>query len=153
MRLADMPGNGPLFRDPAARGRGEGLAELHWRRVFEISDQVRREAQHHRCFPFASVSHFALDEALARFLRPGAQAPIGGEEKEHVFALAMALPQFEHRLPARHVIPSVAVHKHDPPEAVLEHIFREPIERIEIDARGRGERAGEIKMMIGIAEP
>src|SRR5215207_9954791 len=55
MRLADMADRAAFPRNPTPSRRGKRGAELHWRRVLIVTDQVRREAEHHRRLPFASM--------------------------------------------------------------------------------------------------
>src|SRR5688572_17505275 len=114
---------------------------------------MRVEAEHHGGFPFAGVAHLALLERGLGFPRFAAEGPIRGEKQEEVVALAMALAQFESSLAAGDVVAAVAVDEDEPFETVLEEIFDEAVEEIEIDARGGGECAGKIEVVIGIAEP
>src|SRR5688500_9576440 len=99
------------------------------------------------------MSHRLLMQREIRFPWLRAKAPIRREEKQQVVALTMALAKFEHRLPARNIIASVAVDKHEPSKTVSHEILRQSVQQIQIRARRRRQRAGEIQMMIRISQP
>ena len=97
------------------------------------------------------MAHLALVKSANRGRGP--EAPVGGEEKQEVVALAMPLTQFENRLASGHVVAAVAVDEHDPAKTVVKEVLRESVEQIEIHARRGGKRAGKFEVVIRVAQP
>src|SRR5688500_18110497 len=83
----------------------------------------------------------------------GAKVPGGGEQKQHVVAQPLFLAQLEDGLASADIIPAVVIDEDDPAKIVLQKIVGEPVEQIEIETRRGGERAGELEVMMRIAEP
>ena len=81
------------------------------------------------------------------------QEPVGRRQQEQVVALAVALAGLEDRLLRRHDIASVAVQEHDAAETVRDEVVDQVAEKVEVGSRRRRERAGEIEMMVRVAQP
>ena len=132
--------------DPSPDGRFERGAELHRRNVLIVTDELRRELQHHRRLPFARVPHRGLNQWLIRWRR--AKRPISRGEKKQVAAFAVALAQFKDRLPAGNVIAAMPVEKEKAAKSVLQKVSRKTVEQIDVKARLGRERSGKIEMMM-----
>ena len=65
----------------------------------------------------------------------------------------MPLAQLEDRLPSRNVIAPVAIQKPEPAEAMLNEVLSQSVQRIEVHAWRRRNRAGEVEVMIRVPEP
>ena len=79
--------------------------------------------------------------------------PVGGEQEQQVGSLTVPLPGLEHGLLPRHDVAAVAVDERDPREAVSDEVVRQVLDEVEIDARRSRERAGEVAVVMRVAEP
>ena len=99
------------------------------------------------------MAHLFLHESGDRRKRAPGRVPIG-ERKEHQLAIgAEVLLQFEERLLERYDVAAVAVHEEDAREPVGEKVVREVFNQVEVDARRGRERAGEIAVVVRVAQP
>src|SRR5687768_16929498 len=94
-RVADVAGLGPILGNPAAMGGLEPAAELDGLGFAEVADQVRVDAEHHRGFPFAGVTHLLLLDAFVLLVRLAAEGPISGGEETEVAPFPVLLPQLK----------------------------------------------------------
>src|SRR5882724_7166813 len=56
-RVADVSWRRAVLRGPPAEGRLERVSGLSRGDVGEVADEVRCDAQNHRCFPFTGMGH------------------------------------------------------------------------------------------------
>ena len=82
-----------------------------------------------------------------------AHGPIRGEQQQQIVAVTMPLADFEHRLLAGHDVAAMPVDEHQPLEAVLNEVFQQAAQQIEIHAGRSRKRAGEIEVMVRVAQP
>jgi len=83
----------------------------------------------------------------------GGEVPVGGEEEEEVVAGAVILAEFEDGLFAGYDVAAMAVEEENAFEAVMEVVFGEVAEEVEVEAGGGGDGAGVIGVVVGVAEP
>ena len=81
------------------------------------------------------------------------RVPVGEREQQQVAAVAVVLLQFEKGLLAGDDVSAVAVDEDDPREPVIEEAPREVLEHVEVTAGGSGQRAGEVEVVVRVAEP
>src|ERR1043166_8620077 len=67
--------------------------------------------------------------------------------------MTIALANFENGLPARNIIPAVAVDKDEPAKTVHDEVIEQASQHIQISARRSRKSSWEIEMVIGISEP
>ena len=152
-RVANVTGRSSILGDPAATCRLKRIPKIDWLDTFEIPHKLRRDTEHHGGFPFASVAHVRLFDGSVHFMRLAAQSPVRREQEKQILALSVSLTHFKHSLFTGHIVAAVAVDQNQPLESVLDEVFQQPRKEIEINARRCGKRAGEIEVMIGVAEP
>ena len=99
------------------------------------------------------MPHLTLLEIPVVLPGTGAEAPVGRHEEEEIGTSAVALANLKDRLLGRDVVAAVAIDEDDPSESVNEETLDEVVEKIEVDPwRGR-DGAGEVEVMVRIAEP
>ena len=112
-----------------------------------------RQMQDHRGLPLAGVAHLVLHDRGIDLVGLAPQEPVGRRQEEQVVALAVALAGLEDRLLRRHDVAAVAVQEHDPAEAVTDQVVDQVAQQVEISPRRGRERAGEIEVMVRVAQP
>jgi hypothetical protein len=99
------------------------------------------------------VPHLLLPQLRIGQMRLSTQVPVSGKQEEQIVSVPMLLAHFEQSLFAGDIIASVTVDKYQPAKPVLNKILQKAAQQIEIRSRWRRQRAGKIKMMIGVPEP
>ena len=111
------------------------------------------EMQHHRGLPLAGVTHLILHERWIELFRLGPQQPVGCRQQQQVVSRSVALARLEDGLPGRDDVAAVAVQEHDPTETVGDEVVDQIAEKIEVSPRRGRERAGEVHVMVRVAQP
>lgn len=150
---SDVARVGTVAGGPGAVGGEEGVAGLDGLGGLVIADELGSDAEDHGGFPFAGMAHLVLVEVGTRLGWATTEVPVGGEEEEEVGALAVGLAEFEDGLAAWDIVAAMAIEEDDAPEAVLEEVLGEAVEEVEVGAGLGGKGAGEVEVMMGIAEP
>ena len=99
------------------------------------------------------MAHLVLLQVGRGFPRSGTEVPVGGEQEQQVVSFAMALTQFEDGLTTGDVVSAVSVDEDQSLETVLNEVFGKTVEQIEIGARRGGQGAGEIEVVVRVAQP
>ena len=153
LRRSDVAGGGALFGDPAAIGGVEGVAGGDgFEPGYIANDEVGREGENHRRFPFAGVAHVLLNEVFAALVGFG-EIPIRGEEEKQIVPIPILLAKLEDGLFGGDDVAAVTVQEEDAFESVAEEVFGEVFKEVQVKARRGGDRAGVIDVVIGVAEP
>ncbi len=86
-------------------------------------------------------------------MRLTTQEPVRGRQKQQIIASSVALSCLEDRLAPRHDVAPVTVEQHDPAEAVDDEVVDQVSQQVEIRPRRGRKSAGEIDMVVRIAQP
>ncbi len=86
-------------------------------------------------------------------MRFSTKVPVSGKQEEQIVSVPMLLAHLEQSLFAGNIIASVTVDEYQPAKPVLNEILQKAAQQIEIGSRRRRQRAGKIKVMIGVPEP
>ena len=151
--VADVAGRAPfLVIQPCVAG-SNGMAGETGSIALKSPTRLGRQVQDHRGLPLAGVSHPLLHDRGIDQVGLAPQEPVGRRQQQQVVALPIALAGLEDSLLRRHDVASVAVQEHDAAETVRDQVVDQVSEHVEISARRRRERPGEIEMMVRVAQP